>query len=76
MWLREMAGMELHRIEYIVDGMNLWPTKLKSTTTAQAKSLIETAKCQHAHVNTRLLSLMMPSKPTASNEANWCEAQM
>ena len=48
MW-REMAGMGLHRIESIMDGMNLLPTMLKSQTTAQAKSLIESAKCRCAH---------------------------
>jgi len=31
MWLREMAGMGLNRIQCIMDGMTLtWPTKLKS----------------------------------------------
>ena len=43
MWLRNMAGMGLHRIESIMDGMTLiLPTKLKSKTSARAKSLIET----------------------------------
>jgi len=35
MWLREMAGMGLHRIEFIMDGMTLVsPTKLKSKTSS------------------------------------------
>jgi len=49
MWLREMAGMEPHRIESIMDGMTLIvPTKLKSKISARAKSLIETAACTHS----------------------------
>jgi len=50
MWLREMAGMGLHRIQSIMDGMNLLPTKLKSKTSAQAKSLIETVACSHSKI--------------------------
>ena len=53
MWLREMAGMGLHRINTIMDGINLLPTKLKSQTTTQAKSLIESPKCRHAHPQRR-----------------------
>ena len=46
MWVQEMAGMGLHRIESIMDGMNLFlPTKLKTKISARAKSLIETAAC-------------------------------
>jgi len=37
MWLREMAGIGLHRIESITDGMTLiLPTKLKSKISARA----------------------------------------
>jgi len=44
MWLPEMAGMGLHRIESIMDRMTLiLPTKLKSKISARAKSHIETA---------------------------------
>ena len=44
MWLQEMAGMGLHRIEPIMDGLTLLlPTKLKCQISARAKSLIETA---------------------------------
>jgi len=44
MWLREMAGMGLHKIESIMDGMTLnLPTKLKSKISVRAKSLIGTA---------------------------------
>ena len=51
MWLREMAGMGLHRIESIMDGMVLiLPTKLKCKISAQAKSLIETAACTHSRI--------------------------
>jgi len=51
MWLQEMAGMGLHRIESIMDGMNLiLPTKLKSKISARAKSLIETAVCTHSRI--------------------------
>jgi len=51
MWLREMAGMRLHRIESIMDGMTLiLPTKLKSKISARAKSLIETAACTHSRI--------------------------
>jgi len=49
MWLREMAGMGLHRIESIMDGITLiLPTK-KSKISARAKSLIETA-CTHFRI--------------------------
>ena len=51
MWLREMAGMGLHRIEPIMDGMTLiLPTKLKSKIIARAKSLIETVACTHSRI--------------------------
>jgi len=51
MWLREMAGIGLHRIEFILDGMILiLPTKLKSKISAQEKSLIETAACTHSRI--------------------------
>jgi len=51
MWLREMAGMGLHRIESIMDGMTLnLPTKLKSKISARAKSLVETAACTHSRI--------------------------
>ena len=50
-WLREMAGMGLHRIESIMDGMTLiLPTKFKSKISAQAKSLIKTAVCTHFRI--------------------------
>jgi len=40
MWLREMAGMGLHRIESIMDGMTLiLPTKLKSKISARQSHL-------------------------------------
>jgi len=54
LWLREMAGMGLHRIESIMDGMTLiFPTKLESKISTQAKSLIETvtAACAHSRIN-------------------------
>jgi len=51
MWLREMAGMLLHRIESIMDGMTLiLPTKLKSKISARARSLIEMAACTHSRI--------------------------
>jgi len=51
MWLREMAGMGLHRIESIMDGMTLiLLTKLKSKISARTKSLIETAACTHSRI--------------------------
>jgi len=51
MRLREMAGMGLHRIESIMDGMTLiLPTKLKSKISARAKSLIETVVCTHSRI--------------------------
>ena len=51
MWLRNMAGMGLHRIESIMDGMTLnLPTKLRSKISARAKSLIETAACSHSRI--------------------------
>jgi len=52
MWLREMAGMGLHRIESIMDGMTLIlpPTKLKSKISARAKSLIEMAAYTHSRI--------------------------
>jgi len=51
MWLREMAGMGLHRIESIMDGMTLiLPTKLKSKISALANLLIETAVCTHSRI--------------------------
>ena len=51
MWLREMAGMGLHRIESIMDGMTIiLPTKLKSKISARAKSLIETVACTHSRI--------------------------
>jgi len=47
----KMAGMGLHRIESIMDGMTLTlPTKLKSKISARAKSLIETAACTHSRI--------------------------
>ena len=50
-WLREMAGMGLHRIESIMDGMTLiLLTKLESKISAQAKSLIETAAHTHSRI--------------------------
>jgi len=46
-----MAGMGLHRIESIIDGMTLIsPTKLKSKISARAKSLIETAACTRSRI--------------------------
>jgi len=46
-----MAGMGLHGIESIMDGMTLiLPTKLKSKISARAKSLIETAACTHTRI--------------------------
>jgi len=51
MWLREMAGMELHRIESIMDGMTLiLPTKLKSKISAREKSRIEMAVYTHSRI--------------------------
>jgi len=51
MWLREMAGMGLHKIEPIMDGMTLiLPTTLKSKISARAKSLIETVVCTHSRI--------------------------
>ena len=51
MWLREMAGMGLHRIESIMNGMTLiLLTKLKSKISARAKSLIETAACTYSRI--------------------------
>jgi len=51
MWLREMSGIGLHRIESIMDGMILiLPTKLKSKISARAKLLIETAACTHPRI--------------------------
>ena len=51
LWIREMAGIGLHRIESIMDGMTLvWPTNLISKISARAKSLIETAACTHSRI--------------------------
>jgi len=51
MWLREMAGMRLYRIESIMDKMTLiLPTKLKYKISARAKSLIETVVCTHSRI--------------------------
>ena len=59
MWLREMAGMGLHRIESIMDGMTLiLPTKLKSKISARAKSIIETAACTHSRIQDVQVSLL------------------
>ena len=50
-WLREMAGMELNRIESIMDGTTLiLTTKLKSKVSARAKSLIESSVCTHSRI--------------------------
>jgi len=46
-----MAGMGLHRIESIMDGMTLnLRTKLKSKISARAKSLIEMVACTHSRI--------------------------
>ena len=51
MCLRKMAGQGLHRIESIMDGMNLiLPTKLRSKISARAKSLIETVASTHSRI--------------------------
>ena len=51
MWLREMAGMGLHRIESIMDGTTLiLLTKLKSNIIARAKSFIETVTSAHSRI--------------------------
>jgi len=75
MWLREMAGMGLHRIESIMDGMTLiLPTKLTSKISARAKSLIETAACTHSRTQdvrwteeVSLLSRVESSSTSASH---------
>jgi len=51
MWLREIAGMGLHRIESIIDGLILiMPKKLKFKISARAKSLIKMAACTHTRI--------------------------
>jgi len=46
-----MAGMELNRIESIMDGTTLiLTTKLKSKVSARAKSLIESSVCTHSRI--------------------------
>jgi len=51
MCLREMAGMGLHRIEFIMDEMTLiLPTKLKSKISTRVASLVKTAFGTHSRI--------------------------